>query len=108
MKLIDLIPFLVDTTMMASLYEKVGLDKESDGIGIYMKDLIDFDAETYLFDDNETGDFMEFKKDMVKYVQLFPISMAVELIEWDLDLKNKGYSNLDIAKRLIDYRLNDA
>lgn len=63
MKLIDLIPFLVDTTMMAS--------KESDGIGIYMKDLIDFDAETYLFDDNETGDFMEFKKDKVKYVQLF-------------------------------------
>jgi hypothetical protein len=108
MKLIDSIPFLVDTTTIASLYEKVGLDKESDGIAIYMKDLIDLDSEIYSFDDNETGDFMEFEKDRIKYVQFFPISMAAELIEWDLDLKNRGYSNLDIAKRLIDYRLNDA
>jgi hypothetical protein len=39
---------------------------------------------------------------------LFAVDHAIDLIEDDLDLKKKDISNLVIARRLIEYRINDA
>jgi hypothetical protein len=47
-------------------------------------------------------------KEGVKYIQLFAVDHAIDLIEDDLDLKKKDISNLVIARRLIEYRINDA
>lgn len=44
----------------------------------------------------------------MKYIQLFAVDHTIDLIEDDLDLKKKDISNLVIARRLIEYRINDA
>ncbi|MOA31148.1 hypothetical protein D3C78_1522900 [compost metagenome] len=66
------------------------------------------ESEITLFEIEETEDDLVFEKEGVQYIQLFPLDYAIELIEFDLDLKNNGYSDLEIAQRLLEYRQKDA
>jgi len=108
MKLVDLIEYLVNPDQLVSLYQREGLNAESEAVLIYMKDVLALEAEIAFFEIEETEDDLIFEKNGVRYFQLFPIDYAVELIDSDLSLKDKGYSNLEIAQRLLEYRLKDA
>lgn len=108
MKLVEFVDYLVNPEKLESFYEEKGLNVESESLLIYMKQTINIDSEIVFFEMEETDDEVLFSKDGIEYLQLFPISHAVELIESDLDLKDKGYTNLQIANRLVEYRIHDA
>lgn len=108
MKLVDLIRYLINPEQLEDLYQEQELSIESEALLIYMKGALDLESEITIFEIEETEDDLIFEMDGTKYFQLFPIDYAVELVESDLDLKNKGFSDLEIAKRLLEYRLKDA
>jgi hypothetical protein len=108
MKLIDLIPFLLDSDKLSDFYHEIGLDEDSDEENIiYMKEFIDLDSELEFMAYEETDGEMEIAKNDIKYYYFFSIEYAAELIE-DLNIKDKGYTNQQIAQRLIEYRIKDA
>ena len=108
MKLIDLIEYLVKPEKIENLYQERKLNTESEALLIYMQNELSLESNIAFFEIEETEDYLQFVKNGLKYVQLFPIDYAIELIESDLGLKNKGYTNLEIAKRLLEYRLKDS
>lgn len=108
MKYIDIIHYLVFPQQLKVLYEKMGVSDESEALLIYMKDKLDEASEVYIFSVEETEDDLIFEKDGTSYVQLFPVEYAVYLIENILQLKDGNYSNIEIANRVLAYRLTDA
>lgn len=108
MKLVDLVPYLIDPSRLEELLQVSHLEGESEALIIYLERILDLGAEIRFFPIEETKDEILFTKDGVTYIQFFPLDYAVELIESDLELKNRGYSVLEIASRLLEYRVNDA
>lgn len=108
MKIVDVIPFLLSPDTLESLYSKIKFNSDEDVLCIYMEDEINIKSDVYFFTIEETDDDIIFQRNGVKYVQLLPVDYAIELIESDLDLKDNGYSNLQIAERLVKYALRDA
>lgn len=108
MKLVELVNFLIHPEKLVQLYNEQGLNTTSEALLIYMQGSLSMESNIMIFEIEETEDDLIFKKDGMKYIQLFPIDYAVELIESDLNMKNKGYSDLEIAKRLLEYREKDA
>jgi hypothetical protein len=108
MKLLKLISYLINNEKLKVLYQEQELNTESDALIIYMKNALDLESEISIFEIEETEDELVFEKDGYVYHQLFSIDYSIELIESDLNMKNKGYSDLEIAQRLLEYRLNDA
>lgn len=108
MKIIDLIEFLIEPDKLPDLYAQYQFNEKSEAILIYLKEDLSIVSDVYLFEIEETEDDILYEKDNVKYIQLFPVDYAIELIESDLNLKNKRYSKEEIAKKLLDYRLKDA
>jgi hypothetical protein len=107
MKLIELIDYLIEPNRLRELYVEEQLNVASEALLIYMINRLDLDSEIIFFEIEETEDNLLFLKNGIQYVQLFPIEYAIELIESDLNLKDKGYSNSEIANRLLAYRLKD-
>jgi hypothetical protein len=103
-----LIQYLTNPDLLGSLYENLGINSESEALQIYMKNELSLNSEIFIFEIEETKGELIFERDGVKYFELFPVDHAVNLIEFDLQLKEKGYSDLQIAERLLEYRLNDA
>ena len=108
MKYIDLIQYLINPKQLGNIYQIPNEDSKSEALLIYMKDQLDLESEIAIFSIEETDDDILFMKEGERYIQFFPVDHAVDLVESDLDLKNKGYSDLEIAKRLLEYRINDA
>lgn len=108
MKLVELIKYLINPEQLDELYQEQGLNTESEALLIYLQGDLNLESEITIFEIEETEDDLIFEKEGIQYVQLFPVDYAIELIESDLDLKGKGYSNLEIAQRLLEYRQKDA
>ena len=108
MKLPELIKFLLDPDQLKALYQKLGVNSDSEALLIYLRETLSLESEISIFEIEETEDDIFFDKDGVQYVQLFAVNHAKDLIEFDLNLKDKGYSDVQIAQRLLDYRINDA
>ncbi|OJV78619.1 MAG: hypothetical protein BGO34_07370 [Bacteroidia bacterium 44-10] len=107
MKLVELIKYLTNPEQLDELYQEQGLNTESEALLIYLQGTLDLEADIAIFEIEETEDDLVFEKEGIQYVQLFPVDYAIELIESDLDLKDKGYSDLEIAQRLLEYRQKD-
>jgi hypothetical protein len=107
MKLIEFIKYLTNPELLESLYKEQGLNLESEVLLIYMKEDLDLSSYISILEIEETEDDLIFEKEGLKYIQLFPIDYAIDLIEFDLNMKDKGYSDLEIAERLLEYRKND-
>ena len=106
MKLIDLIPYLRDTSKFTELYKKNKLNTESEAISIYMKEKLSIDSDIVLFEIEETEDKILFKKNDIQYVYLLEITLALELFE---NLVRIGFIEGSlIAQRILDYGINDA
>ncbi|GAA5030069.1 hypothetical protein GCM10011506_18880 [Marivirga lumbricoides] len=108
MKLVELVRYLNETEKLHKLYQDLDLNNQSEALLIHLKDTLDLESEISIFTIEETEDDIVFVKGGVKYIQLFPLDYAIELIESDLDMKNKGYSDLKVAQRLLEYRKKDA
>jgi hypothetical protein len=108
MKLEEAVKYLKDSDGLQQLCITESLTTDPDDLLIYMKKALNIESELSFFSIEETEDYLIFNKDGVQYIQLFPAYYAVNLIESDLDLLNRGFTNLQIANRLLDYRINDA
>lgn len=108
MKLIELIGVLFNPEKLEKLISVLGLDNESEALLVYMKEDLYMTADIRIFEVEETEDELLFEKDGIKYIQLFPIEHIQNLIEFDLNIKNKGFSETHIAERLLEYRKHDA
>lgn len=105
MKLIDLVPFVQSNKKVEDLYTREKLNIESEAVLVYMTDNLNLESELKFFDIEETDDRLHYESNRISYVQLFPLDYIIELTA---DLKIEGYSELEIAKRLLDYRIKDA
>lgn len=108
MKLIELIGVLFNPEKLEKLISVLGLDNESEALLVYMKEDLYMTADIRIFEVEETKDELLFEKDGIKYIQLFPIEHIQNLIEFDLNMKNKGFSETHIAERLLENRKHDA
>lgn len=108
MKLIELIGILFNSEKLGKLISALGLDTESDALLVYMRENLCITSDIRFFEVEETEDELLFEKDGIKYIQLFPIEHIQNLIEFDLNMKNKRFSETQIAERLLEYRKNDA
>jgi len=104
----DFIDYLINPEKLNNLYEELNVDVESEALIVCLKDSLDINSEVSIFGIEETEGDLVFEKEGQKYIELFPVDYAIDLVDSDLELKGKGYSNEHIAKRLLDYRLNDA
>jgi effector-binding domain-containing protein len=108
MKIVELISFLKSEEKLEEFCKVYDLIQNSECILIYMKEKIDIDSDIFFFAIEDTEDNIKFIKEDIVYIQLFPLFYASELITLDLDLLNKGFDNLEIAQRLIEYRVKDS
>ena len=67
---------------------------------------LELKSELSFFDIEETDDRLHCENNGISCVQLFPLDYIVELVT--SDSKIDGYSGLEIAKRLLNYRIKDA
>jgi hypothetical protein len=107
MKLIELIDAIFNPGKLKKLISVLGLNTESEALLVYMKEDLNITADIQIFEVEETEDEILFEKDDIKYIQLFPIEHIQNLIEFDLNMKNKGFSETQIAERLLEYRKHD-
>ncbi|MBL7881290.1 MAG: hypothetical protein JNN23_15765 [Chryseobacterium gambrini] len=107
MKLEDLVKYLGNSMKFDELYDLLKLNKESEALLIYMEDQINLESDTYIFEIEETDDYLTYENSGLKFIQLFPLEMAQEMVEEYLNIYNNITSH-EIAQRLIDYRINDA
>lgn len=105
MHLITLIPYLKSFNKIGELYKLNNIDTESEAILIYMAEALAIESEIVFFEIEETEDYLSYGKNGVNYIQLFPVDYAKELVE---DLLRLGYNDLEIAQRLLEYRIKDA
>lgn len=108
MKLGRLVEYLLNPERIGILYLDMNLNPNSDAIIIYMEHKLAIESSIALFEVEETEDDLEYMKDGITHIQLFPIFHAVRLIEKDLGLKSRGLTHEEIAQRLLEYRLHDA
>ena len=108
MKLLDIIDYLRHRDNVGQLYEKLNLSTKSEAILIYMKDSLDLNSELQFFEIEETQDDLIFKKNNVTYHQLFPVDHIVDILSSYFSDKEKRLDNIGLAKRLLEYRINDA
>jgi hypothetical protein len=108
MKLEEAIKYLKESVGPQQLCIDEGLTTDPDEVLIYMVEALDLESKLSLFSIDETKDRVIFNKDGIEYIQLFPVYHVVDLIESDLDLLNKGFTDSQIAHKLLDYRINDA
>jgi len=90
------------------VYEGLGLRLESECQLIYMQGTLGLSSEIIFFEIEETEDDLVFQKKGITYIQLFPLNYTVDLVKSEIDGKDKNYSSIEIAKRLLDYRQRDA
>lgn len=108
MNLTELINFLIHPEQLEELYKEQGVNTESEALIIYLRETLSLKSEISFFTIEETEGDLSFTKDGVQYIALFSVDHTLDLIEYDLDLKDKGYSDEAIAQRLLEYRINDA
>ena len=108
MKFENIIHYLLKPSKLIDLYAVYSINPESASIGIYMENSLDINSNIELFEIEETGGRIENVKNNRKYIAVLPVDLAIELIDYDLDLKDKGLTDLQIAQRLLDYSINDA
>jgi hypothetical protein len=107
MKLTELIPFLKNEDKWNNLLADLKIDTETEQVLIYALDKLDIDSDILLIELEKTEDNLFITIDEKKYIQIFPYSIANELITFDFVNLNLN-SDFDIAQRLIEYRINDA
>lgn len=80
---------------------------DADQIDVYLRSELDLGSEVKLFDAENIPSRLEIEISNIKYVNLFPLAMLREIVDDYLERDSKLESR-EIARRLIDYRINDA
>lgn len=108
MKLPELVEYLKSEAHLQRLYQEKNFDTESEGILVYMKGELSVSSDIYFFSIEDSDDEIVIEKEGIKYYQLFPLELGVELYSYfEVEFAEKNYSEIDKAKRLLKYVVND-
>jgi hypothetical protein len=103
MNLIELIAIVEENRIETiSLPENVELDFTD----VYIKESLDAKKELVFLNADDPSNKLEMKIEGLIYLNLFPLSMLIDMIQSYLD--EKIYSNLEIAIKILSYREMDA
>ena len=105
MSIPELVHLLLHPNLLQEFYSKLGVNNESENINIYLKNELSIESEVFIFD--EVAEYLEIYKNNVKYMFFFSMDDIKELL-LDLGLLDKSYTELQIAERLLHYRIFDA
>jgi hypothetical protein len=109
MKLIDLVKYLKDDTALERFYFENNINAEDESPLAYMENELHIDSEIHLLSWEETEDEVVIEKDGKRFIQLFPLNLGVDFYSYFEDYFIKeNYDEKQIAKRLLEYRINDA
>ncbi len=104
----ELIGISFNPEKLGKLISVLGLDIESEALLVYMREDLYITADIRIFEVEEIEDELIFEKDGIKYIQLFPIEHIQNLVEFDINITNNGFSETQIAERLLEYRKHEA
>lgn len=107
MNLIELIDHLKTSLKAEQLINQQIPGVEFDLVELYMKDSLGFESEIAFFDVETIPGNLIIEIDGIKYENLFSLSEIQEIVEQYVE-EYPNWSDLDIAKRILEYRLNDA
>ena len=108
MNLIEIIQYFRREGSARVLMAEVLPNVEVDQIDVYLKGNLDLNAEVNFFDVETIPNDLLIEINGIKYINLFPFFMLQEMIEDYSNLTDQVLSDIDIAKRLLDYRIKDA
>lgn len=108
MKIIELIPHLKSLNKAEALIKTAIPDVSLDVVEIYMKGEVALDSDIVLFDGDSIPLELKIIVEDIEYENLFPLYMAQEMVEEYVESFDDELSDMEIAKRLLHYRLNDA
>jgi hypothetical protein len=108
MKVIELVKKMRVEGAIEKFLSKELPNIEFDMIDSFMIDSIDIQSEISFFNIEELPDGIEMKIGEILYVNFFPLYLIKELIEDFLNLYGISSTDLHIAEKLIEYRINDA
>lgn len=70
---------------------------------------VSIESDIYFFPIEDTEDDVVIEREGVIYRQIFPLEFGVEIYSYFEDeFEKRNYSELDKAKRLLHYIINDA
>lgn len=107
MKLTDVVEALRNPDTAAQLAEKELPGVEFLVLDMYMKDELNLNSDIKFFDAEKVHG-IHLEVDGIKYVNVFPLTMAQELVEDFMKLYGPDATNERLAEGLFEYRLNDA
>ncbi|MBS0027277.1 hypothetical protein ACTJJ0_12490 [Chitinophaga sp. 22321] len=108
MNIVELIDHLKSRKLAEELISRLLPEVEFGMIEIFMKENVSLESEINLFDAENIPTTIVIEVNGIKYENFFPLSEAQEMVEDYVRDYNNRLSSLDIAKRMFDYRLNDA
>lgn len=108
MNLAELVEHVRQRESWPELLDKDMAGVDIDQIDIYLRSKLDVESEVKFFDTEEIPNELEIVIDGVSYVNLFPMTMLREMINDYLERSGSSLSNMDIARKLISYRIVDA
>lgn len=108
MNIIELIPHLKSLSKAEALLSSILPDIEFDLVELYMKDSLTLDSDVMFFNAESIPNELVIEIDGNKYENLLPLYMAQEMVEEYVNVYGNKVSDLEIAKRLLDYSEKDA
>lgn len=106
MNIVELIDHLKTRDLAEKLVNEILPDVEFDMIIIYMKNKVALDSEISFYDFDAISNELIMEINGEKHEYFFGLEDAQEMVEGYVDEHNP--TNLEMAQRMIDYRLNDA
>jgi hypothetical protein len=106
MTLTELVENLSKPDKIEKFIQSITPEIPTEALLIYMEGELDLNSKLSFLGIEETDDDLIYENNGVRYVQLFPVEMAIELIQMFKPTCN--FEIAKICKRLLAYRVNDA
>lgn len=107
MNLIDLVKFFREGGSFEFFCKKHSLDLESEVVEVYMRKPFNINSEIFFFEIEKTEGNLEFQSDGIIYNNLFDFYYFLDVIKDSNNESYKELSNLELAKILLSYGIND-
>jgi hypothetical protein len=107
MNIVELVKYLKSIEQAENFIKDELPDVEYDLIDIYMVEKLGLNSEIVFFNAEEIPNRLIINIDGITYENLFPLNLTQEMVE-EFEASHKKISDIEIAKRLLEYREKDA
>jgi len=107
MTIIELVKHLKSIEQAKNFINDELPEVEYDLVDIYMFEKLGLNSEIVFFNAEEIPNKLIINIEGTTYENLFPLNLTQEMVE-ELEASNKKISDIEIAKRLLEYREKDA